>query len=1295
MLDLVSIAFFFYLGFLIPKLQEKVKEKCVQKGAKYSTDKLKTTIEKISGRDIWKQKLMELETENAIEIFQEIITTTLLDTYNDWAKDEIITLVTELIDESLKEVAKAQDIRILNEKLNSILELSETGDRLLLGIAKVLRWMVEDQNQRERILIEFNNTLINTQTIELKKTFLPQLESLSIGFQEFKNTILDRIDKSDEKLNEFFNKFLKNHIIIPKTPDELTIESTIIDPPSLNHDIVERSTEFPLDFTEEYPLMDLVGVLLVAKSALPYYTQLYERFDQNIDTLIPLLRSIHATLSKKTPKQNILNKNQFSEVGISVKGGINARIYQSMKSGTFVVILVRMEHKLAGKEYWEKFIGNILGLIGDLDTYCNEDIVTWLGEPLSIEKQSVFHTYIVKNLRSALLFPLQFCSKNWEYLSNENLRKNQRIKKNLEKLSKECRHTLLLDHVWQRLVDTSCAGVEVPSIIQDLLEAKVLSSRQPDNFFFPIKTILPIKEKRFTKIDLKSTLQVYGLQDFFIPLEWELPKYARIQAPSIPSNITTNMIPFPITDTDTPKMWSKDWDKKWQPIISSEEGKNWIENRLKFFLNGTRGLALSCLSDVLLAVPPLVSMFNPLWHSLEKDRRTAVFSASGMGKSRIILYLAEAWKKEFPKGYILLCESPSFLFEDQWIGFGKFLDYLTQRIDKVPVLLIFEDLHQKGRANEKIQQLIHKRNASSTYWLGSYTTSRNLLTKEEEMLEDIWFDSNYKRGHIQRISQGWNNWRSFFRAWCHWIDDTTDYKIPLNINWETVTSPWEVTFITGQLRQKIYDYFQKCPAKKPIYWLHAALFLLHDEKPVPLDELLYVLQIGPHKQKELLKQILGGNEQDWKYKLIELIDEWERPPHLELPFSIRFLPPRPPQNIIHPEIRVNFFHQKLADELWSMDSQELEQILEFLKCAYIGLEQALEIFSEKENDQIITYADRLRCFTIQNRKIIGIDLSNFWSVSDITPLESCEDIQVLDLNWTKVADLSLLRSFKNLRELYLNRTEVIDFSALDYCENIEVLTLNRIEISDLELLKLSTLKFWKNLRELRLAGTKISDITPLKFCPKIQVLDLSITAIKKIDPLKYCKDLRILILNWTQISTVDTLTSCKNLQILDITGTAVKDYSILLKSIKNLKIYSSQLEEAKTKVRVLIATIGLDQYDISAPIVVRLLKDVGMEATYIGLINTPEQIVERALREEVDVIGLSFLAIPKFEFIPKLMKFLNEKKLTNVLVIAGGNIPKKEGAIIKNQGIAEVFFPNTPPLAIPKFIRENVRKNIN
>jgi len=118
-----------------------------------------------------------------------------------------------------------------------------------------------------------------------------------------------------------------------------------------------------------------------------------------------------------------------------------------------------------------------------------------------------------------------------------------------------------------------------------------------------------------------------------------------------------------------------------------------------------------------------------------------------------------------------------------------------------------------------------------------------------------------------------------------------------------------------------------------------------------------------------------------------------------------------------------------------------------------------------------------------------------------------------------------------------------------------------------------------------------------------------------------------------------------------------------------------------------VAKPGLDGHDRGAKVVARALRDAGFEVIYTGLRQTPEQIVEAALQENVNVIGLSILSGAHMSIFPKIMELLKENQMDDVIVIAGGIIPEKDVPEIEKMGIKKVFGPGTDTESIIEYIR--------
>src|SRR5205085_1988273 len=131
-------------------------------------------------------------------------------------------------------------------------------------------------------------------------------------------------------------------------------------------------------------------------------------------------------------------------------------------------------------------------------------------------------------------------------------------------------------------------------------------------------------------------------------------------------------------------------------------------------------------------------------------------------------------------------------------------------------------------------------------------------------------------------------------------------------------------------------------------------------------------------------------------------------------------------------------------------------------------------------------------------------------------------------------------------------------------------------------------------------------------------------------------------------------------------------------------------ESPRSPIRVVVAKPGLDGHDRGAKIIARALRDAAMEVIYTGLHQTPEQIVETALQEDADAVGISILSGAHMTLVPKILEGLRENGLDDVLVVVGGTIPRQDVQGLKELGVAEVFTPGAPVSGIVEFLQRNV-----
>jgi len=135
---------------------------------------------------------------------------------------------------------------------------------------------------------------------------------------------------------------------------------------------------------------------------------------------------------------------------------------------------------------------------------------------------------------------------------------------------------------------------------------------------------------------------------------------------------------------------------------------------------------------------------------------------------------------------------------------------------------------------------------------------------------------------------------------------------------------------------------------------------------------------------------------------------------------------------------------------------------------------------------------------------------------------------------------------------------------------------------------------------------------------------------------------------------------------------------------------AAELGLSAPRIRVIVAKPGLDGHDRGAKVIARALRDAGMEVIYTGLRQTPEMIVEAALQEDADVIGLSILSGAHMAIFPRIMQLLKESGLDDVLVVAGGIVPAEDLPAVKAMGVSAVFGPGASLKDIVDYIQANV-----
>jgi methylmalonyl-CoA mutase cobalamin-binding domain/chain len=132
------------------------------------------------------------------------------------------------------------------------------------------------------------------------------------------------------------------------------------------------------------------------------------------------------------------------------------------------------------------------------------------------------------------------------------------------------------------------------------------------------------------------------------------------------------------------------------------------------------------------------------------------------------------------------------------------------------------------------------------------------------------------------------------------------------------------------------------------------------------------------------------------------------------------------------------------------------------------------------------------------------------------------------------------------------------------------------------------------------------------------------------------------------------------------------------------------MDPSADRIRVLVAKVGLDGHDRGVKIVARTLRDAGMDVIYTGLHRSPEEVVDAAVQEDVDVIGVSILSGAHMTVFPRILEGLRSRESDDILVVGGGVIPDEDVVALKRLGVREILLQDTPPDAIVAMIRRIV-----
>lgn len=397
-------------------------------------------------------------------------------------------------------------------------------------------------------------------------------------------------------------------------------------------------------------------------------------------------------------------------------------------------------------------------------------------------------------------------------------------------------------------------------------------------------------------------------------------------------------LPEPINKSLHPQSWIENFYKEINSLSKNEQAKEWLEDRLLKLAYGTRGLQDFGLMDASLSVPPLESTLNHLLETLLNRGKAGLFATTGMGKSRIMLYLASLWIRSF-QTQVLFIDNPREMKDSEWNTLYEILSSnLPKNREDPHWLVIIEDVHLVSlKTLNTIKKLIADAGTQSWSILIAFTnsviqyqsqlnlSSHEFITSIEQLrlelqpLEiSLYFDLNTI----------WPDWRPYFSEWIKWT--ALDVLVNL-VPWtervyesqslKEYESPWAMVVSLGFLKAALMN-FQKSVTENffplLLYSLISFLYVLRGEKNVTQSYLLSFLQ---KTLEEELSELYPNMK--WEEEVQALIINWTNP-------LIRLLPPikyKSSSGSLKKEIEISFYHQEWAREVCKiLLSQQTEDV---------------------------------------------------------------------------------------------------------------------------------------------------------------------------------------------------------------------------------------------------------------------------------------------------------------------------------------------------------------------------------
>lgn len=388
-------------------------------------------------------------------------------------------------------------------------------------------------------------------------------------------------------------------------------------------------------------------------------------------------------------------------------------------------------------------------------------------------------------------------------------------------------------------------------------------------------------------------------------------------------------LPEPIDQSLHPQEWIANFISDIDNLLEAEKAKDWVKDRLLKLVFGTRGLQDFCLMDASLSVPPPSSLFNNLTDLLLNRGKAGLFATTGMGKSRILLYLASWWSRTFQTP-VLFIDNPREMQEAEWQILHKILvSNVSQHRDDPRWLIIIEDLHLVSvQTLTFIKKLVSDAGTQSWSVLIAFTNSVThqhtpLIPSGHEFILSI----EHLRKELQPLEISdyldlnliWSEWRNYFSEWIKWV--ALDILINL-VPWKEIVyesqslkkfeSPWALVVSIGFLKATLSN-LQKTSKDtifpSLLYGLLSFLYIIRGEKNITETNLFTFLRRTLEEDLSLIYP-----NAHWEKEVQKIIINWTDP-------LVRLLPPikyRKVPDSLKKEFEITFYHQEWAREVCNL-----------------------------------------------------------------------------------------------------------------------------------------------------------------------------------------------------------------------------------------------------------------------------------------------------------------------------------------------------------------------------------------